>query len=94
MSKQSIVERMTCMTSLVELRSYYLYSLRPNKFELCFIFGNDDGEKYYQEALKNEIQPTVRGFINYIKEYIKRNPNVIIIPNKTIKQTRKWTTTV
>lgn len=56
----------------VEIVNYYKYSLYPKKSEYMLIFG-DKWEEYYNEALLNQKQPSLAGYIRYYKEFIKRN---------------------
>jgi hypothetical protein len=55
-----------------EIVNYYKYSLIPSKPEYMVIFG-DKYEEFYNEALLNQEQPSLTGFIKYYRKFINRD---------------------
>lgn len=73
--------------SITELRTYYLYSLKPNLTEYLLMYGNDKGIELYKESIKTPINPTLTGFIKYVRKSIEKYPTkdrIILFKNTTI----------
>lgn len=55
-----------------EIVNYYKYSLIPDEYEFKLMFG-DKYQDFYNEAVLNQKQPSLSGFIRYYKDFINRN---------------------
>lgn len=64
--------------SLQSLAVIYMYSLLPKRSEFMLMFGKENWEEMYNHSIENPQQPTLTGFIGYVRNFVKQNPGVVL----------------